>query len=113
MGFFYRFVAASMDADFTRPDVGKLGPYGAVFVFALGIFLSNFLLNTLMMKKPFLGTPLTYADYFKGGLGTHLTGILGGIIWGVGMSFTIIASGRAGFPISYVLCQVPTLVAAF
>jgi glucose uptake protein len=35
MGFFYRFVAASMYPDFTRPDVGKLGPYGAVFVFAL------------------------------------------------------------------------------
>jgi hypothetical protein len=73
---------------------GKLGPYAAVFVFAVGIFVSNFLLNTLMMKKPFVGTPVTYADYFQGGLSTHLTGILGGIIWGVGMSFNIIASGR-------------------
>jgi len=70
------FVAASMYADFTRPEAGKLGPYGAVFVFAVGIFISNFLLNTLMMKKTFVGTPVTYADYFKGGLGTHLTGIL-------------------------------------
>ena len=113
MGFFYRFVAASMYPDFTRPDVGKLGPYGAVFVFAVGIFLSNVLLNTLMMKKPFVGTPVTYADYFKGGLGTHLTGILGGIIWGVGMSFNIIASGRAGFAISYGLGQGATMVAAF
>jgi glucose uptake protein len=113
MGFFYRFVAASMYPDFTRPDVGKLGPYGAVFVFAVGIFLSNFLLNTLMMKKPFVGTPVTYADYFKSGLGTHLTGILGGIIWGVGMSFNIIASGRAGFAISYGLGQGATMVAAF
>src|SRR6266852_1977172 len=113
MGFFYRFVAASMYPDFTRPDAGKLGPYGAVFVFAGGIFLSNFLLNTLMMKKPLVGTPVTYADYFKGGLGTHLTGILGGIIWGVGMSFNIIASGRAGFAISYGLGQGATMVAAF
>ena len=54
-----------------------------------------------MMKKPFVGTPVSYADYFKGGFGTHLTGILGGIIWGVGMSFNIIAAGRAGFAISY------------
>jgi len=113
MGFFYRFVAASMYADFTRPEAGKLGPYGAVFVFAVGIFISNFLLNTLMMKKPFVGTPVTYADYFKGGLGTHLTGILGGIIWGIGMSFNIIASGRAGFAISYGLGQGATMVAAF
>jgi glucose uptake protein len=113
MGFFYRFVAASMYPDFTRPEAGKLGPYGAVFVFAVGIFISNFVLNTLMMKKPFVGTPVTYADYFKGGLGTHLTGLLGGIIWGVGMSFNIIASGRAGFAISYGLGQGATMVAAF
>jgi glucose uptake protein len=113
MGFFYRFVAAAMYPDFTRPEAGKLGPYAAVLVFAVGIVLSNFLLNTLMMKKPFVGTPVTYADYFKGGLGTHLTGILGGIIWGVGMSFNIIASGRAGFAISYGLGQGATMVAAF
>ena len=113
MGFFYRFVAASMYPDFTRPEAGKLGPYGAVFVFAVGIFISNFVLNTLMMKKPFVGTPVTYGDYFKGGLGTHLTGVLGGIIWGVGMSFNIIASGRAGFAISYGLGQGATMVAAF
>jgi glucose uptake protein len=112
MGFFYRFVAASMYPNFTRPEAGKLGPYAAVFVFAVGIFISNFVLNTLMMKKPFVGTPVTYGDYFRGGLGTHLTGILGGIIWGVGMSFNIIASGRAGFAISYGLGQGATMVAA-
>jgi glucose uptake protein len=113
MGFFYRFVAASMYPDFTRPEAGKLGPYGAVFVFAVGIFISNFVLNTLMMKKPLVGAPVAYADYLKGGLGTHFTGILGGIIWGVGMSFNIIASGRAGFAISYGLGQGATMVAAF
>jgi glucose uptake protein len=112
MGFFYRFVAASMYPVFTRPEPGKLGPYGAVFIFAVGIFLSNFILNTFVMKKPFRGEPVSYADYFKGGLGTHLTGILGGIIWGIGMSFNIIASGRAGFAISYGLGQGATMVAA-
>jgi glucose uptake protein len=112
MGFFYRFVAAAMYPDFTRPEPGKVGPYAAVFVFAVGIFLSNFLINTFVMKKPFVGAPVSYADYFKGSLATHLTGILGGIIWGVGMSFNIIASGRAGFAISYGLGQGATMVAA-
>jgi len=112
MGFFYRFVAASMYPEFTHPEPGKLGPYAAVFVFAIGIFLSNFVLNTFVMKKPFVGLPVSYADYFKGDLRTHLTGILGGIIWGVGMSFNIIASGRAGFAISYGLGQGATMVAA-
>jgi glucose uptake protein len=46
-------------------------------------------------------------------LATHLTGILGGLIWGVGMSFNIIAAGRAGFAISYGLGQGATMVAAF
>jgi glucose uptake protein len=113
MGFFYRFVAAAMFPDFTRPEPGKVGPYAAVFIFAVGIFVSNLLLNSLVMKKPFRGEPVTYAEYFHGGFGTHLTGILGGIIWGVGMSFNIIASGRAGFAISYGLGQGATMVAAF
>src|SRR6266478_8630676 len=41
MGFFYRFVAAAMYPDFAAPQPGKLGPYAAVFVFAIGIILSN------------------------------------------------------------------------
>src|SRR5277367_841986 len=96
MGFFYRFVASSMYPDFSQPAPGKFGPYAAVFVFAIGIFLSNFILNSLVMKKPFVGQPLSFAAYFTGDIRTHLTGILGGMIWGVGMSFNIIASGRAG-----------------
>jgi glucose uptake protein len=112
MGFFYRFVAAAMYPDFTRPEPGKVGPYAAVLVFAVGIFLSNFIINTFVMKKPFVGAPVSYADYFKGSAGTHLVGILGGMIWGVGMSFNIIASGRAGFAISYGLGQGATMVAA-
>ena len=86
MGMFYRFVAAAMYADPAHAEPGKMGPYAAVFVFAVGIFLSNFVWNTLVMKKPFVGTPVGFADYFQGGFNTHLTGILGGVIWGVGMS---------------------------
>ncbi len=113
MGFFYRFVAAAMYPGFTHPEAGKLGPYAAVFVFAVGVFLSNFVLNTFVMKKPFVGEPVSFSDYFKGDARTHLMGVLGGIIWGVGMSLNIIASGRAGFAISYGLGQGATMVAAF
>jgi len=113
MGLFYRFVAAAMYADPSVPQAGKMGPYAAVFVFAVGIFLSNFVWNTLVMKKPFIGTPVGFAQYFAGAFGTHLTGILGGVIWGLGMSLNLIASGRAGFAISYGLGQGATMVAAF
>ena len=113
MGMFYRFVAAAMYADPAQAEPGKMGPYAAVFVFAAGIFLSNFVWNTLAMKRPFVGAPVAFSDYFKSNLNTHLTGILGGVIWGVGMSLSLIASGRAGFAISYGLGQGATMVAAF
>ena len=113
MGFFYKYVADSMFLDFAQPVPGKLSPYSAVFVFSLGIFLSNFLFNTFLMKKPFVGTPVRYSDYFRGSAKTHLTGVLGGLIWCVGMSFSIIAADKAGPAISYGLGQGATMVAAF
>jgi glucose uptake protein len=112
MGFFYKYVAASMFPDFNVPEAGKLSPYTAVVFFASGILLSNFLFNTFLMLRPFTGTPVSYSDYFKGGLQNHITGVLGGAIWCVGMSFSIIASGKAGPAISYGLGQGATVVAA-
>lgn len=113
MSFFYRFIAASMDLEnFASPAVGKMTPYTAVFIFSVGIFLSNFLFNTILMKKPFEGTPTGYAAYFKGEFLTHFVGILGGLIWGLGNSFNLIAAGQAGPAISYGLGQGATLIAA-
>lgn len=112
MGFFYKYVAASMFPDFTNPLPGKLSPYSAVVFFAIGILLSNFLFNTILMKRPVEGAPVKMADYFKGSTRNHLMGILGGAIWCIGMSFSIIASGKAGPAISYGLGQGATVVAA-
>ena len=113
MSFFYRFIAASMDLDnFVSPAAGKMTPYTAVFIFSLGIFISNFLFNTLLMKKPISGTPTNYKAYFSGKFSIHMVGVLGGIIWGIGNSLNLIAAGRAGAAISYGLGQGATLVAA-
>ncbi len=114
MGFFYRFVAESMSTDFVKPEAGLLTPYTAVVIFSIGLFLSNFIWNTIVMFKPFTGEPVYYSDYFtKGNTKLHLIGILGGMIWSLGMSFSIIASGAAGFAIAYGLGQGATMVAAF
>ena len=114
MGFFYRFVASSMSVDFVTLEAGKLGPYTAVVIFSLGLLVSNFIWNTILMVKPLSGEPVKYSDYInKGSLKLHLIGILGGVIWSIGMSFSIIASGAAGFAISYGLGQGATMVAAF
>ncbi|PWT99314.1 MAG: multidrug DMT transporter permease [Bacteroidetes bacterium] len=112
MGLFYKFVAASMFTDFQVPDAGKLSPYTAVFLFSVGIFLSNLIFNTIIMRKPFVGSAVSFSDYLHGSFKNHFMGILGGMIWCVGMSFSIIASGKAGPAISYGLGQGATIVAA-
>lgn len=112
MALFYRFVASSMATNFEQPEVGLLTPYTAVFIFSAGILISNFVFNTILMRKPFEGEPVSYSQYFGGSVKEHFTGILGGIIWCIGMTFSIIASGKAGFAISYGLGQGATLVAA-
>ena len=87
MAFFYRFVAASMDlTNFADPAPGKLTPYTA--------------------------EPISIGGYFRGSAKTHLVGILGGVIWCVGQSFSMIASEQAGAAISYGLGQGATLVSA-
>ena len=66
------------------------------------------------MLKPFVGEPVPFADYFtKGSLRLHGVGILGGVIWNLGMAFSIIASSAASPALSYGLGQGATMVAAF
>lgn len=113
MAFFYRFVAASMDlSNFESPAVGMLTPYSAFFIFAVGIFISNFAFNTIVMKKPFDGVPVGYKEYFKGNFKTHMVGVLGGVIWALGTSLSYIAAGKAGAAISYALGQGAPMIAA-
>ena len=113
MSFFYRFVASSMDlSNFIAPEVGKATPYSAFFIFATGILISNFIINTVVMKKPFVGAPVSYKEYFSGNTKTHLIGVLGGIIWGIGTAFSYIASEKAGPATSYALGQGAPMIAA-
>lgn len=113
MSFFYRFVAASMDlSNFVDPAPLKMTPYTAFVIFALGILASNVVFNTIMMKRPMEGNPLSYKGYFSGRFSMHMVGILGGIIWGIGNLLNLLAAGKAGPAVSYGLGQGATLVAA-
>ncbi len=113
MSFFFRFVAVAMDVNnFEAPTQGMMTPYSAIFVFAIGVFVSNFVFNTYIMRRPFVGESVNYAEYFKGSISTHLVGILGGSIWCLGTAFSYIAAGEAGPAISYALGQGAPLIAA-
>jgi glucose uptake protein len=113
MGFFYRFVAAGVSMNFNNPETGLLTPYTAVFIFSIGCYLSGFLWNTYFMYRPVEGEPSTYKEYFtKASVKVHLTGILGGAIWAMGLSLSILSAEQAGPAISYSLGQGATMVGA-
>lgn len=114
MGFFYRFVAASMSMDFASPEAGLMTPYSAGVVFSVGLLLSNIVFLIPLMYKPISGSVAPLGEYFSRGTPRlHLVGILGGLIWAVGFIFNIMAAGQAGYAISYGLGQGATMVAAF
>ena len=117
MGYFYRFVAASMPEakpeSFINMPTGKLGPYTAMVFFSLGMLGSQIVFNFANIIGWSTRSEPTRPEYLKGTPKDHLWGIVGGMIWAVGMTFNIIALGVVGAPTSYGLGQGATMVAAF
>jgi len=89
-----------------------LGPYSVGVFFTLGALLSCFLWNIYFMKKPLVGGPVSFAEFFRGPATGHLLGILGGVIWGVGTVFNLVAANFTGVAISYAIGQSAPMVAA-
>ena len=113
MSFFSALVYNGVDlSNFAAPAAGKLTPYTAMVIFSLGVFLSNFIVNTIVMRKPFVGEPVSYKQYFAGNFKTHLVGVLGGAIWGLGTALNYISAGKAGAAVSYALGQGAPMIAA-
>ena len=116
MGFFYSFVAraiGAIDPGTLALEAGKISPYTAIVVFSAGVLVSNLLWNSIVMARPFSGSPVTFGDYFsRGNVRLHLIGILGGAIWNTGMSFNILAGTAAGPALSYGLGQGATMIGA-
>ena len=113
MSFFSALVYNGVDINnFKAPAAGMLTPYTGMVIFAVGVFLSNIIINTIVMKKPFVGEPVSYGEYFKGNGKTHLVGMLGGAIWCLGTVLNYICAGTAGAAVSYALGQGAPMVAA-
>ncbi len=114
MSFFSSFVMRGMgNVTGVEPFVHPYAtPYTASVIFTLGVLLSNLLFNTIVMKKPFVGEPVTYKQYFAGNAKTHLVGMLGGAIWCLGTALSYITSKAAGPAVSYALGQGAPMIAA-
>ncbi|HZQ69318.1 MAG TPA: GRP family sugar transporter [Terriglobales bacterium] len=89
-----------------------LGPYSAAVFLTLGALLSCFLWNIYFMKHPLVGQPVNFGEFFRGPAAGHLLGILGGVIWGVGTVFNLVAASFTGVAISYAIGQSAPMVAA-
>jgi glucose uptake protein len=118
MAWFFRFVASAIAVDPENTvagmaEAGKLTPYAAFFFFVIGIVISNFLFNTYLMKKPIEGTPVNFGQYFQGNFRSHLSGIIGGMVWALGTSLSLLAANKAGYAISFGLGQGATMIGAF
>jgi glucose uptake protein len=106
MGLWAPFVTRSMTHGST------LGPYGVAVFLTLGALLSCFIWNVYFMKKPLVGEPVSFSAFFSGPSSGHLLGLAGGLIWGTGMVFNLVAASFTGVAISYAIGQSAPMVAA-
>ena len=89
-----------------------LSPYSSVVFLTLGALLSCFIWNIYFMKRPLVGEPVSFRGFFTGPPSGHLLGLLGGVIWGIGTVFNVVAGKVTGFAISYAIGQSAPMVAA-
>lgn len=109
MGIFYPLVTKSSEG------ATGLGPYSVSFVFSVGVFLSALVFNTYLMRRPITADPpCNFAGYFAAPSRMHLVGVIGGAIWGVGMTFSLVAGTThfVGPAVSYAIGQGATMVSA-
>ena len=106
MGLWAPFVAHAMTTGNT------LGPYSIAVFLTLGALLSCLIWNVYFMKKPLVGEPVNFGDFFRGPASGHALGLLGGIIWGTGMVFNLVAANFTGVARSYAIGQSAPMVAA-
>jgi glucose uptake protein len=89
-----------------------LTPYSSVVFLTLGALLSCFIWNLYFMKKPLVGQPVSLGGFFTAPASGHLFGLLGGVIWGTGTVFNVVAGKATTFAISYAIGQSAPMVAA-
>lgn len=106
MGLWAPFVTRAMT------NGNTLGPYSIAVFLTLGALLSCFIWNIYFMKKPLVGEPVNFSGFFKAPVSAHLLGLLGGVIWGFGMVFNLVAANFTGVAISYAIGQSAPMIAA-
>ncbi len=89
-----------------------LTPYSSAVFLTLGALLSCFVWNLYFMKHPLAGDPVGFGGFFRAPASGHLLGLFGGVIWGVGTVFNVVAGKSMSFAISYAIGQSAPMVGA-
>ena len=109
MGIFYPLVTKA-----SASPTG-LGPYSVSVVFSMGVALSALVFNTYLMRRPITADPpCNVPTYFAAPGRIHLVCVIGGAIWGLGMTFSLVAATThfVGPAVSYAIGQGATMVSA-
>lgn len=111
-GFFFRMITSPLPTDLADPEPSAITPFTAFVAFVVGLLISNPLIERLIGRFiPEDSKDASVQTY--GGMSArhHLFGLLGGLIWGIGMGALLLASQPAGSAISFGLSQGATIVA--
>ena len=111
IAFYYGFVIKSLDGEFVSGGTGNLTPSTAIVFLTAGVILCTILFYLFIMKPLRVGQPGTFREYFSGGFKNHISGILAGIIWCMGMVASFMAAGAANPAIAYALSNAAPVVA--
>jgi glucose uptake protein len=106
MGTWAPFVTKAMTA------AVPLTPYNVAVFFTLGALACCFVFNTILMRRPLVGEPIGFSGYRAAPASYHLLGVAGGVIWGIGTVFNLVAASLVGVAISYAIGQASPMVAA-
>ena len=106
MGAWAPFVTKAMTA--TVP----LTPYNVAVFFSFGALACCFVFNPVLMRRPLVGAPVSFAGYFAAPTAYHALALLGGVVWGIGTVFNLVAASLVGVAISYAIGQASPMIAA-
>jgi glucose uptake protein len=109
MGLFYPLVVRA------QAGAHGLGPYAVAVVFAIGVALCSLPVNAILMRHPLTeAPPVTFREYRSAAEAEHLWAIVGGMIWGCGLTFSLVAASASlvGPAVSYAIGQGATMVSA-
>jgi glucose uptake protein len=81
-----------------RQGIGDItmGPYALAMLFCVGILLTTIVYNLYFLNLPVHGEPAGFGGYLQGGMGAHLLGLLGGILFAGGLLAAFVAAEADG-----------------